>query len=322
MTIGARSGFRSERVADDTPGKVREWQAPYAINVHRTLSVHRRASDPTYRIQPDGSVWRAVRTPAGPGTLRLRADPSSGSVHATAWGPGADWLLDSVPSMLGADDDIDGFAPVEPVLRDAWRRTGGSWRIGRTGLVLEALIPAILEQKVTGTEAHRAWRTLLRWHGEPAPGPAPAGMRVAPDAETWRHIPSWDWHRAGVGPQRSETVVRVARVANRMEEACTLPPAERAQRLTAIRGVGVWTAAETLQRAVGDPDAVSVGDFHIPRLVIYNLTGRVSDSDEEMLELLAPYAGHRYRVTRILEMAGVGAPRFGPRLAPRDFRAM
>ncbi len=255
MTHGARSGFPPEGVADDTPAKISEWRAPYAINVHRTLSVHRRGGDPTYRVQPDGSVWRAVRTPIGPGTLRLRADPSSGVVHAAAWGPGAEWLLDSVPSMLGADDDVDGFAPVEPVLLEAWRRTGGSWRIGRTGLVLEALVPAILEQKVTGHEAHRAWRTLLRWYGTPAPGPAPAGMRVAPDAETWRHIPSWDWHRAGVGPQRAETVVRVARVASRMEEVYGLPRDERVARLTAVRGVGGWTAAETLQRAVGDPDA-------------------------------------------------------------------
>jgi 3-methyladenine DNA glycosylase/8-oxoguanine DNA glycosylase len=127
----------------------------------------------------------------------------------------------------------------------------------------------------------------------PGSDPAPTAMRVAPGPETWRYIPSWDWHRAGVGPDRAKTIIRAARVASRLEEVVELPPGERVTRLRTVLGVGPWTAAETLQRACGDPDAVSVGDFHILQLVIWAQAGRVSDSDDDMLELLEPYRGHR-----------------------------
>ena len=241
-------------------------------------------------------------------------------VAATAWGDGAAWLLEHVPDWLGASDDPTGLRPTHPVLREAVRRLAGP-RIGRTGLVMEALLPAILEQKVTGAESRRAWSTLVRRHGEPAPGPA-AGLFVVPTPEQWRAIPSWEWHRVGVGPQRAVTCVRAAAVAARLEQAASLPPDQADVRLRAVPGVGAWTSAEVRARALGDPDAVSVGDAHVPRLITYALTGEVSDSDDVMLAALRPYEGHRYRVQRALELSGLKAPRFGPRYAPHDFRAM
>ena len=290
-----------------------------------TLGVLRRGSgDPTYRVTADGSVWRASRTPAGPGTIRLRVSRSEGAVHGEAWGDGAEWLLDRMPALLGADDDPAGFDPsAHSFLRDAHRRHP-DLRIGRTGLVLESLIPAILEQKVTTTEAYRGWRLLLRRYGTPAPGPAPddAGpMRVAPRAREWAAIPSWEWHRAGVDAKRAGTVLRAVRLAPRLEEASALGPAEAAARLSSVPGIGPWTVAETVQRSNGDADAVSVGDLHLPNTVGWNLAGRERTDDAGMLALLAPYAGHRHRVCRLILLHGRAAPRRGPRFAPRDFRA-
>jgi 3-methyladenine DNA glycosylase/8-oxoguanine DNA glycosylase len=179
----------------------------------------------------------------------------------------------------------------------------------------------VLEQKVTGLQAHQSWRQLLRRYGEPAPGPAPAGMRVSPDPEVWRRIPSWEWHRAGVGPERSATIVRAARVAASIERTSGKgrggPDVERA--LRSIPGVGVWTAAETMQRAHGDPDAPSVGDYHLPALVGWALVGRPVD-DDGMLELLAPWSGSRQRVMRLLEASGFSKPKFGPRMTIQDHR--
>jgi 3-methyladenine DNA glycosylase/8-oxoguanine DNA glycosylase len=195
------------------------------------------------------------------------------------------------------------------------------WRAPRTRLVLEVLVPAILEQKVTGVEAWRAWRLLVRRFGEPAPGPAPIGLRVVPAAEQWALVPSWEWHRAGVDGKRSRTVVLAARAAARLEETTEMPAAEAVARLRAVPGIGAWTAAEVRQRAHGDGDAVSVGDLHLPKLVGWALAGRPVD-DDGMLELLAPYAGHRYRAVRMLELSGYRYPRFAPRYAPRDFRAI
>ena len=178
----------------------------------------------------------------------------------------------------------------------------------------------MLEQKVLGIEAHRAWRILLRKYGEPAPGPAPAGMRVVPPAQVWARIPSWDWHRAGVEGVRARTIITAAAVASRLEEILDLDPAEADARLRSLPGIGVWTSAEIRQRAAGDPDAVSVGDYHLAKAVGWTLERRITD-DAGMLELLAPYAGHRYRVTRLIELGGSQPPRRGPHLPVRDYRS-
>ncbi len=301
----------------------REWSPPYLVDVPLILSVHRRgARDPAYRTDASGAVWRTVLAPAGPGTLRVTARPAAGGgtrVSAAAWGPGAAWLLETLPSLLGAEDDQAGFAPVHPLLREMSGRHPGA-RVGRSGRVLEALIPAILEQKVVGAEARRAWRYLLHHFGQPAPGPAPDGMRVFPEAATWARIPSWEWHRAGVEPVRGAAIAGAALAAARLEEITALAASEADRRLQSLPGVGPWTSAEVRQRACGDADAVSVGDYNLPAAVGWALAGRVVD-DAGMLRLLAPYAGHRYRATRLVELSGTRPPRRGPRLAMREHRS-
>jgi 3-methyladenine DNA glycosylase/8-oxoguanine DNA glycosylase len=228
-----------------------------------------------------------------------------------------------LPELLGAGDDASGFAPTHPVLRDTWRAHPG-WRVPRTGRILEALAPAVLEQKVTGREAWRAWRWLVLRYGEPAPGPVhllPRGLAVVPEPATWARVPSWDWHRAGVDLTRSRTLVTAAGRAGRLEGLADRPPAEAAAALRTLPGIGVWTAAEVGQRALGDADAVSVGDFHLAKLVGWALVGEPVD-DDTMLELLEPYRGHRYRAVRMVELAGLHPPRRGPRFEGRDFRHM
>lgn len=97
----------------------------------------------------------------------------------------------------------------------------------------------------------------------------------------------------------------------------TQPQSEAFARLQTIRGIGPWTAAEATRTAFGDPDAVSVGDAHLPDLVSWALAAEPRGDDERMLELLAPYSGQRARVIRLLEVSGIRIPRFGPRFAPR-----
>nr|WP_240487052.1 DNA-3-methyladenine glycosylase 2 family protein [Actinomadura flavalba] len=288
----------------------RTWAPPWPLDVRRTLFPHRRGKgDPAFRVDADGSVWRASFTPDGPGTVRIAH--GSGVVRTSAWGPGGAWLLDRVPAMLGADDAPEGLVTSDPIVADAVRRLPGL-RIGRTDRVFEALVPAVLEQKVLGLEAFRAWRYLLRRFGAPAPG-AP-GMRVPPPPDVWARIPSWEWHRSGAEAVRARTIVRAARVASRLEEDCA------DERLRSLPGIGVWTSAEIRQRAAGDPDALSLGDYNLPSLVGWTLLGRKID-DTEMLTLLAPYTGHRHRVTRLLTTTGPTPPRHGPRLPLRDYRS-
>ena len=298
----------------------RVWEAGGPFDLGRTLSPLRRGSgDPAFRVPGDGTIWRAARTPDGPGTLRLVADGprSHGRVCARAYGPGAGWLLDALPGMLGAHDDPGSFAPRHPRLARAATAVPGL-RIGRLGSVFDMLVPAVLEQKVVGREAWRAWRYLVRRYGEVAPGPAPDGrpMHVPPPPSVWAGVPSWEWHRAGAEAVRARTIITAARVADRLEGHDS---AETDRRLRSLPGIGVWTSAEIRQRALGDADAVSVGDYHLPSIVGWSLTGEKTD-DDGMLELLRPYAGHRYRVTRLLELTGSRPPARGPRMPARDYR--
>jgi 3-methyladenine DNA glycosylase/8-oxoguanine DNA glycosylase len=305
----------------------REWSLPFCVDVRLMLRVQGRGhGDPTYRTDEAGAIWRTSLTPDGPGTIRVwqvsSKDENATEVRGQAWGPGATWLLDALPGVLGAGDDPSGFDPVShPVLRDSAKRHPGL-RIGKTGLLMEALVPAILEQKVVLIEAHRAWRFLLYKYGTPPPGPAPHGMRVFPAPKVWRRIPSWDWHRSGIEAVRARTIIEAATVASTLERLLTQSHEEADRKLRTLSGIGVWTSAEARQRAAGDPDAVSVGDAHLSNTVGWALEGRMRTTDPEMLELLEPFKGHRYRATRLILLSGKGgAPRRGPRMPVRDYRA-
>ena len=281
----------------------------------------RGSGDPTMRVA-SGAAIRASVTTAGPGAIELRMGGTE--VRARAWGPGGEVLLAGVEALLGQDDDDSGFVPgLHPRVAALARR--GRVRLGRTGAVWEALLPAILEQRITGTEAWRNYRRLVRAHGTPAPGPL--GLLLAPTPAAILAIPPWRFVALGIEPRRAAVVRRAAREGARFEalgEAARQPggggkgATNLAAALRTIPGIGPWTAAEVTLRALGDPDAVSIGDAHLSHVVGFALAGRNRGTDEEMLELLAPWAGHRARVVRLLEQAGVGPPRFGPRVAPRD----
>jgi 3-methyladenine DNA glycosylase/8-oxoguanine DNA glycosylase len=296
------------------------------IDLRRTLEVHRRGpGDPTLRFSRDGSAWRATRTPDGPATLRLIPDGTA--IRAQAWGPGGAWAIEQAPELIGALDHSSEFAALlagHPLLRDLHARLPGI-RIGRTRRVFEALVPAIIEQKVTGDEARAAFVALVRRHGEPAPGPwdepsarRPAPMRVPPTPATLAGLPGYAYHPLGLERRRADAIRFAAGRAARVEECVDLPLSDAYARLQALPLVGQWTAAEVGLRALGDADAVSVGDFHLRHAVCWALAGEPRGTDERMLELLAPYAGNRARVIRLIEAVGVQAPRRGPRMSSRS----
>jgi len=287
------------------------------LDLRLTIGLHSRGPrDPAMRVAR-GSAVRATRTAGGPASVAIEL--TGGTIRAEAFGPGAERVLDGLPSLLGLDDDPSALVPVHPLVARLARRLRGL-RIGRTGAILEALVPAILEQKVTGGEASRAYRGLIRLYGEPAPGPL--RLRLHPAPETLAALPYHAFHPLGVEQRRADVIRRAARVAARLEEAADMKPDAADARLRSVIGVGAWTAAEVRARALGDPDAVSVGDFHTKHLVAWTLAGEPRGTDARMLELLEPYSGQRGRVIRLLEASGLAAPRFGPRLAPRSIAEM
>jgi 3-methyladenine DNA glycosylase/8-oxoguanine DNA glycosylase len=301
-------------------GTVRErsWPISRPLDLRRTLgSLCHGAGDPVARFA-GGRFWWASRTPLGPGTIALRM--TAGELLAEAWGPGGPWLLDGVPELVGeADDWSELDLSGNRLLRDIRHRLPGV-RLTRTRRILDSLVPACLEQRVTGQEAFRAWRQLSRRFGEPAPGPAEFPMWLPALPSRLLEVPTWDWHRLAVDSQRQRAIRAVATVASRLEEYVTLPPAEVDRRLRSVPGVGRWTAAETTVRALGDPDAVSVGDFHLANRVGWFLTGQPRSTDETMLELLEPWRGQRARVIKLIELSGYAPPKYGPRFSPNDIR--
>ncbi len=282
--------------------------------------LRRGPRDPCFQVGDDGAIWRTSLLGSGSVTARIsRAAPNA--VECTAWGSGAEEFLDVLPAVLGAHDNSSDFVPTDPTVAAAHRRVP-HLRLGRTGQVLEALIPAVIEQRVPGADAFRSWQLLVNKFGTPAPGPAPARMRVPPSADAWRRIPSWEFHRANVDPGRARTIVGCAQRAPSLERLASWPVAQARDALTSLPGVGVWTAAEIAQRAFGDADALSVGDYHIPKMIGWTLLGYPID-DAGMIEVLEPMRPHRHRVVRLLEASGLAyEPRGGARLPVQDIRAL
>lgn len=285
-------------VPSATPFDLRASLAPLVASAH----------DPTVRLR-DAGMLRAVRTPEGPATLELRRDGAR--TTARAWGPGTGWALRQAPGLLAVDDDLGGFEPQrhEQVLRVHRARPG--LRLPRTGQVADVLVATILGQRVTAGEAARSWTRLVRRFGEPAPGPG--GLLLPPAPERLAALPDWTFHELGVERARAGTIRRACRRLDRLEEAVDLPLDAAMTRLTAVPGLGPWTASLVLRTAAGRADAVEVGDYHVKNHVAWCLAAEPRGTDARMLELLAPFRGHRGRVVRLLLAAGPRAPKRGPR---------
>jgi 3-methyladenine DNA glycosylase/8-oxoguanine DNA glycosylase len=284
----------------------------HPLDVAATLAplAHGR-QDPTIRFTARG-VWRAMRTVDGPATLHVAT--SAGSALLQAWGPGATAAIEAAPALIGMLDEPNQFVPHHAILRDLARRNPGL-RLPRSRRLLEALVPAILEQKVTGVEARRSFRALVARHGEPAPGPV--GLRLQPSAQTLAALPYPAYHMLGVERRRADVIRAASAMASRIEAAPS--PQDAGRLLRSMAGIGPWTTAEVLRVAWGDPDAISLGDYHLPNLVAWALAGEARADEARMLQLLEPYRGQRGRVQRLLEASpSLRIPRFGPRMAPRS----
>ncbi len=294
-----------------------EYRPAHEVDLRATLLPHRRGRHDPATVFADDGVWLAFRPEEGAATVRLTR--STTGIRMQAWGPGAASALDSIPALLGADDDWSELdAEAHPLVAEARHRYPGL-RLTRSQRIVDALAAAVIEQKITSTEAFRAWRVLVTKHGEPAPGPAPERMRVPPSAEGWHRIPSWDWHRAGVDPRRSRTVVEATARGAALQRLAAREGAEAQRLLETFSGIGVWTSAEIVQRTHGDPDAVSFGDYHLSKTIGFALVGEELD-DDGLAELLEPWAGHRQRVVRLVLATGIARPRHGARITIQDHR--
>ena len=263
-----------------------------------------------------GEAWIAYRATTGPVTLHLRHVGET-DLEAEAWGEGGTEALDSVPGLIGEHDEPERLIARHRVIRQLQRRHAGL-RLPRSGRVFDALVPSVIEQKIVATEAYRCYGALLRRLSDAAPGPA--GLVLHPSPAVLASMPYHAFHPLGLERRRAEVIRHAVGRAEWLDAASTHE--EAAKRLRSLPGIGPWTAAEVLRSAFGDPDAISVGDYHMPNTVAWALAGEARAHDARMLELLEPYRGQRGRVQRLLEVGRVAAPRYGPRMAPRRIAAL
>lgn len=289
-------------------GTVRQIELPFTADL-RAVTFANKAMVAGGEGRAPG-VWWPVETPDGIGTLHLQREDDA--IRAEAWGPGTEWLLDQTPRLLGVDDHPETFVSHHDVVTELLKRRP-PLRFCRTDRVFEALLPTILGQKVQTTIANQSLRNIVRTYGEPAPGPVE--LRAFPSAARMAEIGYHELHRFHVERKRADTIIRAAKAATRLERVTDLAHDQVAKHLGQVRGIGPWSIGWIGWTALGDADAVPVGDFHIPNNVVWALAGEPRATDERMMEMLEPYEGHRGRVVRMIKGTGETAPKYGPRLS-------
>lgn len=268
---------------------------------------------------PAGGWRRAEQGPDGPLVLEVR--PSGDRLVLGVWGAAttspadADRALVAARRWAGLEDDATGFLDLV-VPNEVLRRTVsrlGTPVLGALPRAAESFGRAVLGQLVQGLEAGRSTAEMVAMTGQPTS----QGLWAYPSRQALGRTPAHDLRRCGICLRSAGALHRFVVSEHRFEQ---LYADRRWQvlddHLRRLPGVGVWTAAET-RLYLGDADAVSYGDYHIPALVGWAL-GERTETDEAMAELLAPYAPHRGRVIRLLELAAArGLVAVKPRRGPR-----
>ena len=283
---------------------------PYSVR--HALPGQGHTIDPTYAARPD-SVRFAARTPEGPAAVRVRS--AGGRLTLEAWGAGGGWIADRADAFAARGDDPRSLHFDDDRL-DQLNRRHPDLRHAAHGCVVDSLLSRAIGQRVLAVEAGRSWAALCRELGDDAPGPL--GLRLPPDPERIAQTPTWWFHQHGVEQSRARTLVTIARHARRLAEVVDLPLEAAYGRLRALPGLGPWTVNGVARTALGDPDAIVVGDYWISHAVCSYFTGRPRGSDEEMLALVERWAGQRGRIERLVHLSGHRVQRFGPgRRTPR-----
>lgn len=284
------------------------------LHAVRTLAAVRfSSSDPTSALHGD-TVWKARRTLQGPATVAARPE-APGAIRFWAWGPGSQAALADAPDWLGLDDPLESFDPSPHPVIEKLARSRRGIRMGRFGDVFDRLVPTVFGQLVIAKEAKRSYRRLVHRFSAAAPGPL--DLRLPPAADDLAELGSHHFHSIGVERRRAAIVQRLARDAPRLDRLVGAPLEDAYRYLRRFPGVGPWTAAGLGRVAFGDPDSVITGDYNLPHTVAWALAGKRRSNDDEMLELLEPFAGHRGRVQAMVKSQGK-PPRRGAKTSFRE----
>ncbi|HEX9688755.1 MAG TPA: hypothetical protein VGB47_06775 [Thermoanaerobaculia bacterium] len=254
---------------------------PYSLAL--TGERYARFPDPVDRF--DGKVYRRLLA-TGRGTALVTVEQIGGAtgakIQVTLEGPGAGSEAVEhaarrvVEGALGTASDVRLFyraARLDPLLAPLVRRFRGL-RIAGYPSLWEALVTSVLSQQVTlrlafGIRAHLAstFGRRLRLRGE-AFFAFPTPKRIAEAGE--RGLAGFRMSSNKIG-----TVARLARefASGKLSEEALAAMSEEAavERLTAIKGIGRWTAETALLRGLARSDAFPAGDLGIVKYLAEGL---------------------------------------------------
>lgn len=247
------------------------------------------------------------------GNVSVEVTQEESFLHVTLVGPGCDWLLPRLPDYFGLNDNPGAFHPEGKVARLIAEHEGV--HLPRLPVVFHRLVQIVLQQLVSWEDAAAAWRQMTQRFGAAAPGPGE--LMVGPSPEALKSVGYFDLVECGALPRQARLIIRLATEHRRIERLAAESRTKLAKYLQTLPGIGPWTVQYLLGTAFGDPDAVLTGDYSLPHTVAWFLQQKPRSNDAEMLELLAPYRGHRFRVQHLLLQSGMTAPRRGPKMRRR-----
>lgn len=297
----------------DTTAKLAVLELPQEYDLAKTLWLagmgHR---DPTLRLT-DTTAQIAYHTPEGP--VSVTASREHATAKVTAVGPGTEWIEPRLSCLFGLQDRPKEFQPGGK-LGELVRTTPGI-HLPKLPVVFHRLVQIVLQQLVSWSDAVHGWRQIVDRFGTKSPC---GELRLPPTAKQLSTLGYYDIVGCNVMPKQARLILHLAREAKRIERLAERDVAALETYLLSIRGIGPWTVQHLLGSSLGFADAVLTGDFGLPHSVAYFLVGKERSDDEEMLRLLEPYAGHRFRVINHLWQSGLYAPRRGPRMQTNRWR--
>jgi AraC family transcriptional regulator, regulatory protein of adaptative response / DNA-3-methyladenine glycosylase II len=169
--------------------------------------------------------------------------------------------------LFDVDADVGTIASDlsrDPALRRDVRRAPGI-RVPGCWDPFEVAVRAILGQQVTIAAATTLTGRLVRALGTSLPGPMGTLTHLFPSAAT---VASADLSKLGVPRARAAALTRFAQACARGDLDWSAPAdlEPLSGKLTAIPGIGPWTAQYVAMRALGEPDAFPSGDLWLRRL--------------------------------------------------------
>ena len=207
--------------------------------------------------------------------------------------------------LLGCDQELRPFYDAvadDPVLAEVVGQFYG-YRNTRTASVFEALVQAVMGQQIA-TAVARVVRNLMVQHYGVRAHIAGQERYAFPRANALAAAAIADLRQLKLSNRKSEYIQGIAQAAQAtpdgFEHLHQLPDDEVIRQLTALRGVGNWTAQWILVRALARPDGFPIGDLALRRTVAALYFDGAEITDDQLLDFSQRWSPWRSLATAYL----------------------